>query len=86
MCKWLSIVALSISAASIALSAWTYHQADARAEEALQRREKALVEKYKPDVERVYKDFGMKTPQDPQTLDELFGPLIKMLCEPLSKT
>jgi hypothetical protein len=43
MQKWFSGLALLLSTCALALSVWTYQQADARAEAALRRREKALV-------------------------------------------
>ena len=77
MQKWITIATLSISLITLATSVWIYQRAEAKAEQAFQRREKALVEKYKPDIEWIYKDFRIPEPQDPETLDELFGPLIK---------
>ena len=74
--KAISITALCLSVVALVVSLWTYQQADARAEHALQRREKALVDRYKPEVDRICEDFGLKDrPKDPQTLDELFRPL-----------
>ncbi len=86
MQKWLSGLALLVSAAALALSTWTYQQADARAEAALKRREKVLTERYRPEVERLCREFGLKDgpPPDAETLDELVKPLDRLL-EPLSK-
>ncbi len=78
MQKLMTIAALVFSVIAIAVSVWTYQQADARAERALERREKALVEEYRPEVERLCDDFGVVGPQDPQTLDQLFRPLFKL--------
>ena len=75
--KAISITAFVISVVALIVSIWTFQQADARAELALQRREKMLVEKYKPEVDRICQDFGLKErPKDPQTLDELLRPLV----------
>ena len=59
------------------MSVWTYQQADARAEAALKRREKALVDKHRPEVERLCREFGLKDslPPNADTLDELVRPL-----------
>ena len=84
MQKLMTIAALVCSVIALAVSVWTYQQADARAERALERREKAFVEMYKPEVERVCQDFGIEAPQDPQTLDQLFRPLGKLFTD-LSK-
>jgi hypothetical protein len=76
MQRWFSRLALAISVLAFALSFWTYQQADARAEAALKRREKALVEKYRPEVERICNEFGLKdSPKDAETVDELIRPL-----------
>lgn len=78
MQKLMTVAALALSVIALAVSVWTYQQADVRAERALERREKALVEEYKPEVERLCEDFGIVAPQDPQTLDQLFRPLFKL--------
>jgi hypothetical protein len=86
MSKWLSGLALILSALALAVSIWTYQQADARAEAALKRREKALVEKHRPDIERLCREFGLKEgpPPGAETLNELMDPLGRLL-ETLSK-
>jgi hypothetical protein len=76
MQKWFSGLALAISVVALAFSIWTYQQADARADAALKRREKALVEKQRPRVERICREFGFKEPpKDAETVDELIEPL-----------
>jgi hypothetical protein len=83
--KVINITALCLSVIALTVALWTYQQADARAEQALQRREKALVERYKLDVFRICEGLRLKDcPKDPQTLDELFRPLGGLLT-PLSK-
>ena len=80
MPKVLSIVALVVSIAALGLSIVTHTQTDARVEDAIRRREKALVERAKPSFMKIFSDFGMKdVPSDPQTLDDLFDPLIKLM-------
>jgi hypothetical protein len=56
MKNWLSGIALVLSGAALAVSVWTYRQADERAEAALRRREKALVDEHRPGVERVCRE------------------------------
>jgi hypothetical protein len=76
MQKWLCVLALVASLAALSLSAWTYREADARAEAAVRRREKALVDEQRPRVERLCHEFGLPDPPpDAQTLDELYRPL-----------
>ena len=76
MSKGMNGLALTLSIMALAVSLWTYQQADARADAALQRREKALVDKHRPEVERLCKEFGLTgPPADAQTVDELVRPL-----------
>lgn len=79
MQKWFTILAVCFSSVALGLSVHTFQTADARAEEALQKREKALVAKLRPGVQRVYNDFKLKFPSDPETLDELLAPLFELL-------
>ncbi|MEX2188379.1 MAG: hypothetical protein WD875_16345 [Pirellulales bacterium] len=79
MNKILTIAALALSAASLALSTWTYSQADARAERALQERERRLVEKWKPGITEACLEFDAVPAEDPQTLDELFQPFFDLV-------
>ena len=74
--KWPCYLAIACSALAIGISICTWQQADARADAALRRREKALFEKYQPAVERICKDFDIPGPSnDSQTLDALIEPL-----------
>ena len=83
--RWFSCLALTLSFAALGVSLYTWQQADARAEAALRRREKALVDKYRPGILKFYKETNMKAPpEDAQTLDELLAPLGKLF-EGLSK-
>jgi hypothetical protein len=72
----LNIATLAVSVLALGVSVYTWQQADARAEAALQRREKALVDKHRPGVVKFCQDFGIKEPpEDAQTIDELLAPL-----------
>jgi hypothetical protein len=84
--KWFIGLALVLSALALSLSIWTHQQADARAQAALKRREKALVDKYRPEVERICREFKLKEspPPDADTLDQLLRPL-GPLFQPVSK-
>lgn len=74
--RWLSIAAIALSLVALGMSAWTWQQADARAEAAVQRRERALVDNHRQAVVTLCQDFGIKEPPvDAQTLDELLSPL-----------
>lgn len=86
MQKWLTSLAVAFSALALALSIWNYQQADARADAALKRREKALVQKHRPQVERLCDEFGLKNrpPPDAETFDDLLDPLAPLF-EGLSK-
>ena len=78
--RWLSVVALAVGLIAVGISTWTWQQADARAEAALQRREKALVVKHRPAVVKMCREFGVKEPPaDAETLDELMAPVERLL-------
>lgn len=82
MNRFLCIAALVLSSASLALSVWTHSQAEARVERALEKRERALVEKWKPHFVKVFHEFD--TPNryhDPQTIDDLFQPLMDLIAK-----
>jgi len=78
MSKWLNTVALTVSFLAIALSVWTYQELDARAVEAVERREQELVRLYLPKVERICKDFDISPPSHPTTIEELMAPLVHL--------
>jgi hypothetical protein len=78
--RWLSALALTTGLIALGLSVWMWQQADARAEAALQRREKALADKHRPAIVKLCREFGMKeSPQDAQTLDDLLAPVQRLL-------
>lgn len=83
--RWFSTLAFIVSLISLTLSIFIWQQADARADDALRRREKILVEKHRLLVVRWCREFRIKNPpEDAQTLDELLTPLHGLL-EGLSK-
>jgi hypothetical protein len=76
----LAILALAISLVALALSIVTYLQADAHAEAALRRREKALVQRYTGPIRQASKELGIPVnPTEPETLEELAEPMQKLL-------
>jgi len=81
MSKWLSIVALMVSFLAIAISVRTYREADARATEAVERREQELVRRYTPEVLRVCEAFEIVPPSNPTTIEELIAPLLHLGAE-----
>ncbi len=79
MSKPLAFICLSISIASLALAVSVHWRADAVADAALSRRERALVEKLKPKVMQVIADFNVENNlKDVTTLDGLFAPLFHL--------
>ena len=78
MSKWLSIAALMVSALAVGISIHTYQEADARATDAVARRELELVRRYTPKVERICEDLGVLLPTDPSTIEELLAPLLRL--------
>ncbi len=79
MSKWLSILALTVSVLAIGISIRTYQEADARATDAVARREQELVRRYAPNVERICEEFGVVLPSDPATIEELMAPLLRLV-------
>ncbi len=79
MNKWLSVVALIVSLAAIAMSVGTYQEADARAAAAVRRREQELVRQYTPELERICEEFGIEAPSSPATIEELVAPLLELV-------
>jgi hypothetical protein len=74
----ISIIALVLSIASLGYAGWLQYRMDT----ALQRRERELVRHWAPQMRSVYADMIAGTnamPADPQTLDELFAPLFRLI-------
>jgi hypothetical protein len=76
----ISVVALIVSLSSLGFAVWTWRQSGARAEEALRRREQALVDQYSPKIRLYCQQMGLKEPPaDAKTLDELITPLTGLM-------
>ena len=78
MQKILPLLALAVSLLALVIAGYTYLRADALAQDAVDRRERALVERLEPEVMAIYHDFGiLLTPQqqNPRTLADLIEPL-----------
>lgn len=60
---------------ALGIAAWMWHGADARAEEALRRREQELVDKHRPPISTICDHLGVnRPPKDARTVDELLAP------------
>ncbi len=77
-------LALAFSLVALFLSAALYFQADARAEAALRRREKAFAVRHAAQVRRICKDLGVAElpAKTPETFDELVEPLAQVFGSP----
>jgi len=76
----ISILALVLSIASLGYAGWLQYRMDT----ALERRERELVRRWAPQMRSIYADMmpGTNTmPADPQTLDELFSPLFRLVSQ-----
>ena len=82
MTKITSWSALAISLIALFFAWQAFVQLDQRADEALARREKALVQKMEPKVREICEDFGVEHPStSPETLEELVRPLAELVTE-----
>jgi hypothetical protein len=75
-----SIIALVLSIASLGYAGWL----QCRMDTALERRERELVRRWAPQMRSIYADMISGTnamPVDPQTLDELFAPLFRLVSQ-----
>ena len=75
----LTKLALCFSLVSLGYAAWLHQRTEYFAEQALQKRGKALVKHLAPELMNSYRDLGVNRndgPKNPQTLEELFAPLI----------
>ena len=78
----LSVVSLLLSAVAMLTAGVVYVRAETIAERAVQRREQAIVEHFKPRIHAMYADFDADLPdgaKDPQTLDDLFDPMLRLV-------
>ena len=82
---WTAII---LSMGAIAYAGWLHatleNRVTATVEVQLRAREQLLVQRLRPQLEKLYQDFGTPSPRDPKTLEELIQPLIK-LSGPLEK-
>jgi len=82
MVKIVSWCSLVVSMLALFFSWQAYHQLDRRADDALARRERALVQEMEPRVRKLCDEFGASYPStSPETLEELVRPLIKIVEE-----
>ncbi len=80
MAKVTSWCALVMSMLALFFAWQAYHQLDQRADDALARRERALVQELEPRVRQVCGEFDVEYPSDsPKTLEELARPLVKIV-------
>ena len=82
MSKAIPIISLLISIAALLFAGSVYLRADAIADQAVARREQALVEKLQPKLHGIYEDFDTElnaSQKNPKTLDDLLGPLIQLV-------
>lgn len=76
--RFLSLIALVMSAASLGYAVWLHQNINLIAQAALRQREAELVHHFAPNVLELYRGLGVaenKLPKSPQTLEELFQPL-----------
>ena len=86
MSRLMNGVSLVLSIAALAVAVASYRTADEKAQRAVRERERQLIERLNPQLQRIYSDFGLKISpqaQNPQTVEEMIGPLIR-LSEPVS--
>lgn len=80
MVKIVSGCGLVISMLALFFAWQAYDQLDQRADDALARREKALVQEWEPLVRQIYSDYDVDCPSSsPDTLEELLRPLITIV-------
>ena len=83
MNRIMSIAALVISVAALALAAHAHLNAERMAEQALHRREQKVIERMWPTMQVIYEDLleGSKvyTGDKPDTIEKLFSPLFSVV-------
>jgi len=75
--RFLSLIALVMSAASLGYAVWLHQNINLIAQAALRQREAELVHHFAPNVLELYRGLGVaenKIPKSPQTLEQLFQP------------
>jgi len=76
----LIFLSLFLSIAALLYAAWVQRHAEAMAQQALKKRERELVQKIKPQIQRMYTGLGVtNTVGNATTLDELFGPYLNVM-------
>ena len=78
----LTKIALCLSVVSLCYAAWLHQRTEYFAALALQKRETALVKHLTPKLMNPYRDMGVNEndwPKNPQTLEELFAPLLSVM-------
>jgi hypothetical protein len=79
----LPTIALLLALASLAYAGYLHFTLSSRlataADTALRQREKQLVSQLYPSLRLVYKDLGQGVPEEPETLDQLFGPFFQIV-------
>jgi hypothetical protein len=78
----ISFSALLVSVAALSYVAWLHHNINSFAQAALRQRETELVHHFAPGMLETYRETGIpenKIPKMPQTLEELFQPLVEII-------
>jgi hypothetical protein len=78
----ISFIALLVSMASLSYVIWLHHNINSFAQAALRQRESELVYHFTPNMFDLYRGLGVaenKLPKSPQTLEELFQPLVGII-------
>jgi hypothetical protein len=44
-------------------------------------REQRLIKKYQPEVTNIYRDFDLPPPANPEKLEDLYDPIVKLMKE-----
>jgi hypothetical protein len=78
----LSSLALILALSSLAYAGYLHFTLSERlakaADTALRQRERQLVSHFYPSLRRLFKDLGQQLPEEPETLEELLGPLFQV--------
>lgn len=86
MARLISGISILLSIVALAIAVAAYRGADEKAQRAVRERERLLIERLNPQLQRIYADFRLtESPhaQNPQTVEEMIEPLIR-LSEPAS--
>ena len=87
--RTLPIVSLLLAIVALGYAAWVHRRIDALVNQAVRKREQELIRAWAPKMDVIYRDMlagsRVKLPENPQTLEELFEPLL-YLTESLGET